>query len=176
MGALTGEPGLHVGGAAEHGLAADEVVAVEFDVDHIGDHGAIELDREAGRGVVTPVVGGAGQDGVGPVTGLHRLGDGGGQRHPDQGHRRGSPVWWMVSSAVLAEGLGQVVGVVAGVDTLDGVGQVSGLGQQFQGGRGHLAVGRFGHDPDLVNSVMFRCSSAASDDLQILEVLDDLLR
>ena len=123
-GPAAGELGLHVGGAAEDRLGADERVAVDLEVDVVGDAPAVELDRQA-AGDVAAVVAGGEEDGVGGVARLDRGGDGRGDRHAGQ---RAAEVAGGVhlGGAVGAELAGDGVGVGAAVDGLDGVGRARG--------------------------------------------------
>ena len=113
------------------GSVHDQRVAVEREVDVVGEHRAVELDRQA-AGDVAAVVGGGEQDGVGRVAALDGGGDGGGHGHARQG---AAEVAGGVDrgGAVGAERAGDGVGVAAGVDGLDGVGQLAGLGEQSRG-------------------------------------------
>ena len=66
---------------------------------------------------------------------------------------------------------GDGVGVAAGVDGLDGAGQLAGLGEDLEGGGDDLAVGGLGEDPDLGK----RHGQGLLDDLEVVEEVDDLL-
>ena len=60
-----------------------------------------------------------------------------------------SPVLCSVVAPWAPTAAGDGVGVGAGVERLDRVAELAGLGQHLEGDGGHLAVDRFGVDPDL---------------------------
>ena len=150
MRAAGGELRLHELGATEDRLGDDDGVAVDLEVDVVGEHGLVDGHRQAG-GDVAALVGGAEQEQVGTVAVADRLGDRGGHRHAGE---RAAEVAGAVDlgGAVGAERAGHRVGVVAGVDRLDGAAERAGLGEQLEGERADLAVGGLGVDPDGVES------------------------
>ena len=91
------------------------------------------------------------QDRVGGVAAVDRRGDGRGHRHAGQ---RAAEVAGgeHLGGAVLAELAGDGVGVAAGVDGLDRVGELAGLGEHLERDGGDLAVGGLGEHPDLRKS------------------------
>ena len=144
-----GELGGDVGRATEDGLDAHQRTVGLFELDDVGDHGSVQLDRQAG-GSVTAVVAGAEQDGVGCVSG-DRLGHGRCER------RAGQTAGQVAGRQHLRGAMGAQRGCdgVAGApnDRNDRVGKLGGLGQQLQGGGGGLAMalfglGEVGVDPD----------------------------
>ena len=107
--AAGGELGLHDLRATEDRLGDDDRVAVDLDVDVVGEHRLVELHRQAG-GDVAAVVGGAEHDQVGTVAVGDRLGDRRGHRHAGE---RAAEVAGAVhlGGAVGAERAGDRVGV-----------------------------------------------------------------
>ena len=124
---------LHQLGATEDRLGDDEGVAVELDVDVVGEHGLVDGDGQAG-GDVAALVGGAEHQQVGAVAVADRLGDGRGDGNA--GERAGQVAGAVdLRGAVGTERAGHRVGVAAGVDGLDGAAERAGLGQQLEGER-----------------------------------------
>ena len=142
-----GEPGDDVGAAAEDGLDTGEAAVALDEVDHVGDHGGVDLHRQA-AGHVAAVVAGGDEDGVGPGARGHGAGDGAGHDRADElavGAAHGEHL----GSAVRAQLGGDVR--AGGGDALDGVGELTGLGEDLEGGGADLAVGGLGEHPDLGN-------------------------
>ena len=154
--AAAGERGLDEGGAAEDRLGGDEAVAVDLEVDVVGEHRAVELDRQA-AGDVAAVVARAEQDGVGGVAALDGGGDGARPRARPAARRRGRR-WRSTLVAPCAPSVGgDGVGVAADVDGLDGVGELAGLGQQLERGGRRPCRRRPRRSTQILERAMFQC-------------------
>jgi hypothetical protein len=143
------ERGVHELGAAEDGGGDGDVATVDRDGADVGEHRAIEGDRQAGDHVA-PVVGRAEHDQVGRVATGDGAGEGRRDRHTLEVALRVDRV--ELRDAVLTELGGHGIGVVAAVERLDGAAQLAGLGDQLEGDRRHLVAGGLGVDPDLVEA------------------------
>ena len=154
--AVAGELGVDQRVAAEDGVADHELVAVDAQVGAVGDHGTIELGREASDRVAA-VVALREQHDVGRL-----LGD---ERHQRRrAHHSGEGVTGVdredLAGAVIAQRTHQRVGVGAYIDRFHRVAELARLGEQLEGrGRGLVAL-RFGEHPDLrdCHRSRFRCS------------------
>src|SRR5690625_5164511 len=136
-----------IGGATEDRAGADERIALDGQIDHVGDGRNIELHRKASGDVAT-VVARAEQDGVGTVASLDRSSNGG--RHGDTLQRATEVAGGMNrGGAVFTELSSDGISIAAAVNGFDGVGQLAGLGQQFEGNAGDFSVGRLRVHPDL---------------------------